>query len=323
MSAIVCTLFEGNYHYGVAALVNSLYNCGFKGSVYAGYRGELPLWTSSAVADNSIYWQDATILKVNDDLKIYFLPLITTYHLTNYKPDFMLRLLESAIEKTDSIFYFDPDIVLTAPWNFILEWVDCGIAVCEDIKSPLEKYHPRRVGWRKYYKEFDFQLNFKNAAYVNGGFVGLKSSQKEFLNTWKALQECMSKHIGGLEKSSITAHSQLSDEISVLYSPFGATDQDALNATIEACDFEVSYMHKEAMSLDKGSPVLMPHALGSPKPWNYYPFQSCIRGKAPRFVDKQFWSSVEYPIKVYPKSKIFYMKFSIKVVSFINRFYSK
>lgn len=323
MISSICTLFEGNYHYGLVALTNSLYKQGYRGEIYAGYKGMLPIWSSASVKNIDLNWLGAQTLTVTEDLQIHFLPLDTDYHLTNYKPDFMLRLWRGPAILSDMLFYFDPDIVLVAPWFYMQDWVSCGIALCEDIKSPLEKYHPRREGWRKYYKEYAIDLKFKNNIYVNGGFIGLKKEQIRFLEQWQVLQQHMAGHVGGLSKSSITGHTKLPANISFDFSPFGATDQDALNATVEACDFNISYMRKEAMGLEPGSPTLMPHALGQPKPWNYYPLKSFLIGKVPRFVDKQYWSNVEYPIRCYSNLKIKKMNYLIKFVAFLSRFYSK
>lgn len=318
---VVCTLFENQYHYGVAALANSLYKQGFRGDFYAGYRGSLPFWTESAVNDPNLKWTGSSTLKVAKGFQIHFLPIITDYHFTNYKPDLMIELWKGIAKDAETMLYFDPDIVLTAPWSFIEKWAEDGIAVCEDLKSPLEKFHPRRMGWRKYYKKFGIELKFKNSIYVNGGFIGLSKNKISFLEQWKMLQEFMGELIGGLNRSTITKETKLSDEFSFDYSPFGATDQDALNATIEACDFEISYMRKEAMALDLGAPVLMPHALGTPKPWAYKPINSFLKGKGPRLVDKVYWDCVAYPIRCYPDSKIKLMGFTLKCVSFLNRFY--
>jgi hypothetical protein len=40
----ICTLSEGDYHHGVATLINSLINVGYDGHFWLGYRGELPAW---------------------------------------------------------------------------------------------------------------------------------------------------------------------------------------------------------------------------------------------------------------------------------------
>ena len=68
----VCTLFEGHYHYGVAALVNSLYKQGYRGSIYAGYRGSLPKWADQA---HVLHGEGEMTLAVAGDLCIHFILL--------------------------------------------------------------------------------------------------------------------------------------------------------------------------------------------------------------------------------------------------------
>ena len=42
---VICSLFEGDFHFGLATLINSIVRGGFKGLFWIGCRGELPPWT--------------------------------------------------------------------------------------------------------------------------------------------------------------------------------------------------------------------------------------------------------------------------------------
>src|SRR5690606_29278034 len=108
MSSIACTLFENHYHFGVATLINSLYNNGYKGDFFVGYRGDLPEWAINR-EDSPICWKGATQLILKEDLVIQFLPIHSDFHLANYKPTFMLELIDLVEEELESIAYFDPD----------------------------------------------------------------------------------------------------------------------------------------------------------------------------------------------------------------------
>ena len=46
-TSVVCTLAEGEYFHGVAALINSLVQAEFEGNVVVGYRGSKPHWLAS------------------------------------------------------------------------------------------------------------------------------------------------------------------------------------------------------------------------------------------------------------------------------------
>ncbi|MGC1243878.1 MAG: hypothetical protein WA874_19955 [Chryseosolibacter sp.] len=320
-TSAVCTLFEGHYHYGVAALTNSLFRQGYRGSIYAGYRGALPSWSSKAVANASLLGDGGRSLEVAEDLYLHLIPLVTDYHLTNYKPDFMLRLWNGPAKSASRMFYFDPDIVVCGPWNFFSQWVEYGVALCEDVNSPLPKNHPRRAAWRQYYRGKGIPLSFKSPMYANGGFIGLKKSDHGFLGMWKLMQEAMAPAIGGLNCSALPGQ-PLRTEAQGPFSPFGKTDQDALNATIEAWEGEVSFVGQEGMSIKSGA-ALMPHALGHPKPWRWNPLMQAISGRPPRIVDREYWKNANGIIAPHRSGEIRKMLFSLKVASLIGRFYGR
>lgn len=322
MSAVICTLFEGNYHYGVAALTNSLFKNQFRGDIYAGYKGMLPDWASSAKENISLNWPSAKSLAIAADFQLHFLPVNTDYHLTNYKPDFMLKVWDGIVSETKTLFYFDPDIIVCAPWTFFQNWVECGVALCEDVNSPLEEFHPRRVAWRNYFGTKGLELQFKNNIYVNAGFIGVSLRNIEFITKWKLVQEAMAFVIGGLDCSAFNNGKPLPIEAQNSFSPFNRTDQDALNATIEVWQGKLSFIGKEAMAFKDGTAIL-PHALGQPKPWQWKPLFQVIQGHPPRLVDRKYWSCVDRPLKTHPANLVKYRNFLLSFASLIGRFYSR
>jgi hypothetical protein len=323
MSSIsICTLFEGHYHYGVAGLVNSLYLHGFEGNFYAGYKGSIPAWANGNIIESNLDWPGSHSVAVGNKLQLHFLPLDTHYHLTNYKPDFMLRLLDSLAKDTTGILYFDPDIVIDAPWFFFKDWIKCGVALCEDVNSPLTKNHPTRVAWRSYFSNYGFNLKFKDPIYVNGGFTGVHINNRSFLELWKSLQEAMAPAIGGLDRSAFQTGLQLPETTRGPFSPFGKTDQDALNATVEAWSGEFSLITQEGMGFRNGL-TIMPHALGRLKPWKWNPIKQSLLGKPPRLVDRKYWQYSKGPLKAHSEIKLNYKKVSLKIASLISRFIKK
>jgi hypothetical protein len=324
MNSSICTLFEGHYHYGVAGLTNSLHQKGYRGNVYAGYKGALPDWTSGAIENPALQWPGARTMSVAGDIQLHFLPLETDYHLTNYKPDFMIRLWDGPAKGSGGMFYFDPDIVVTADWSFFEDWISCGIALCEDVNSPLSANHPRRVAWRRYFGAMGISLSFKEVIYANGGFVGLTEANRGFLDQWVKIQEGMAIEIGGLGKSSLKTGGEMLSQKSLNYlSCFSRTDQDALNASVESWDGTYSHMGKVAMNFERGGLSILPHALGNPKPWRIKPVKSAFMGVQPRIVDREFWNCIQGPIISFSDRQIRMKKMGMMVAKLIGRFYSK
>jgi hypothetical protein len=321
MTTAVCTLFEKDYHHGVAALVNSLLRVGYRGRIYAGYRGPLPPWAASAAPAIVGVWRDAFVLPVMADCEIAFLPMRTTAHFTNIKPDFMLQLFAQPALGIQKLFYLDPDICVVESWQFLADWICCGVALCEDINSPVELHHPRREGWRRHFGEHGISFDFSTAAYVNGGCVGVSRAQLCFIENWQLLSRYMAGVTGGLGVSQLEGGGEF--QHLGFGRCFDRSDQDVLNAAIGMTGaLKYSILPQTAMAFSPGATVLA-HAIGPAKPWRRRYLRESLRGRPPGASDKAYWSSVDGPLQSVSSAHICRQRVSLRLASAIGRCYRR
>jgi hypothetical protein len=315
MNSAVCTLYEDHYHHGVAALTNSLYNNGFRGSVYVGYKGELPSWADSAIKNDNLEWQDGKTIQICEGLELHFLPIITTYHLANYKPYFMLELWSKSAKDAEAMFYFDPDIVIKCQWEYFDNWIDYGVALVHEITSnDMAPSHPLRKNWEKVINKSNKQIVRSLSSYINSGFCGLKRKDIAFLKDWVDITQTAITDFGFSTQQFQHSHNR-----SFM---FFAQDQDAFNIAAMCSVCPISEMGPEAMDFIHGG-FTMSHAIGGPKPWRKRFIASALRGIPPSLADKAFWKNVGMPIRTLSNCTSRYKNLSIKMASFLGRFYRK
>ena len=319
MKIAVCTLFEGNYGLGAGVLANSLVRHDFRGTIYAGYRGPRPSWVESLSKVPSSPGSPARV-RVGPNVHLELLPLETNSHLTNYKPEFMLSLLRGRAPDADALLYLDPDIVVNEGWQFFQDWLSCGVALCEDVNSPLHHSHPRRRGWRKFYADRGIQLRGGESFYANGGAIGVSKSDVEFLEIWEQATRLMGEEIGGLQAAKVAGGHEFA--MRGFAGCFDCSDQDSLNASIEAYRGSISLLGQEAIALKPGHAVL-PHALGGRKPWNCSYLADAFSGRPPRLVDKLFWMDADSPIQVFAAGRIALKQAAIRFSAALGRFYAR
>ena len=313
MNSSICTLVEGDYHLGLGALANSLYLHGFRGTIWAGFRGSLPPWAVGVVAHDG--WQE---FAAAPDLAIRFVPLTTPAHLTNYKPQFMLDLWSRFAPEDEQLFYFDPDIVAKCRWSFFAEWAGYGVALVEDVNSPMPESHPRKAAWKSCLQKRGITLRRETSLYVNGGFVGLRRSDIGFLRQWQGAMDLVAQEIGGLEHSMFS-FAQGRPELESPSSPFSKTDQDALNIALMTATEPLSIMGSEGMDFKPGG-WTMAHALGPEKPWRKHYIRDAFKGASPSSADREFWRHARAPIAFLPSGITTRRQRALLVATVLSRF---
>ena len=313
MPSSVCTLFEKNHHYGVAALINSLYKYSYRGSIYVGYKGELPAWCSSGKADPEILWENASTLQIAEGCKVHFLPVKTEMHFAFYKPHFMIALFGIVKNDVEGIVYFDPDIVIKCRWIGFEAWISHGVAMVHEI-TDMPATHPMRWEWKKVINIMNKQPTRSLHSYFNSGFCGVTRQNIEFLTVWAEVINVGIQHF----KLTPTRWVQTNDRTYLFFNP----DQDAFNIAAMCCDSPISEIGPEGMDITLEG-FVMSHALGRSKPWNKKFIRMALKGIAPSAADKNFWANTKSPIQLYGN-----LRFKIKILKlyiaiYISRFYKR
>lgn len=309
MSSAVCTLFEGHYHLGAAALINSLWSSGFRGRVVCGLRGALPPWASSLKqVDEHTHVQD-----LGEGFEIWFVQITTKIHFTNYKPTFVLKVWDTAAGNPDKFYYLDPDIVLKCPWEVMERWAHEGVGCCEDVNFYLPPRHPLRIGWTAWLAERGLNVtNDTLARYYSGGFVGVPRSARTFLETWEQLIEEIGRVSGSLTQLKQGGPTSL----------FHSMDQDAMNMAFMVAPVSINATGPEGMDFAPGGHLLS-HAIGSRKPWRGGFVRQALVGYPPSMAHKAFFRYVDGPLRLFSSWEKFWLSSTLRIGALIGRFYRR
>ena len=303
---IVCTLFEGDYHFGLAALINSLVRNEFQGCISAGYRGPLPPWINQLKLSGCEGSYD-----VCSGVRIKFILLETPMHFTNFKPEFMLQLIHDQ-PGCKYIWYFDPDIVTRCSWSFYVQWVKYGVALCEDINGVMPQNHPIRFRWIELVSTLGLENPLPLCTYYNGGFIGLPVSCSGFLDRWEDVLRIAESE--GLDMRAFGTGNRTD--------PFFRGDQDALNIAAMYSRYPLTTIGPDGMDFVSGG-ITMFHAIASPKPWRKHMMLSALRGFPPSASDKAFLAHSKYPIRSYSRLRLAAKRLSCSFGALIGRFYHR
>jgi len=303
---VVCTLYEGDYHFGVAALINSIVKAGYEGLFWIGYRGDLPPWlTQLPLQKDGLYRLGKA--------RLGFELLETTTHFTQFKPEFMDSIFERGIARKN-LWYFDPDITVRCSWSFYERWVGFGVGLCQEMTMGfMPSNHPIRYEWIDLCRKQDWgdpvhQLD----CYYNGGFVGLQIECRKFLDAWKAVLR--------LARTAGIAHDSL--QHGTREDAFFSTDQDALNVAAMYAQVPLSTIGQEGMGWINGG-FTMFHTVELKKPWRRKFLRDALAGSPPWKGDRHFLECAAGPIQPYTAWQMRGMRIASRCASLVGRFYSR
>jgi hypothetical protein len=302
----ICTLWEKDYHKGLGTFVNSLVRVGYRGRVWAGYRGVLPAWAAAGRIE-----AERCIVSPAEGVELVLCRIHLDIHFAQYKASWMMRVLTELEPTAQGIYYFDPDIFVLARWSFFEQWARYGVAVCEDQSYPLNHSHPLVRSWQDYAGNLGFTQWKPPDVYPNSGLLGLTRDRQSFLTEWQNLLDAM-QHDFGLGNVMKTG---TRTEI------FHQTDQDALAVATAISSHPMSWVGLDGMGFGRGEWLTL-HALA--KPWRGRIFRDLlVEGHKPDAAMRHYWALAEGPIQVEPQGRVRRHRLYIPLAAFLARFYSR
>jgi hypothetical protein len=196
LTSAICTLFEGHYHYGVAALINSLYRNGYRGQFYIGYRGyRLPPWATKASDNISLNWAGGKSLELAEGLKFIFYQLKPTITLHITSLSLCWNYLVARQMPRMQLHILTRISWLNAGWGFYETWMMHGVAMVHEVTSnDMPSSHPIRREWQKVIQLCNRQSTRELRSYINSGFCGISRKHIEFLSLWNEIIETAIKY---------------------------------------------------------------------------------------------------------------------------------
>ena len=303
----ICTLVERDYHFGLAALVNSLHFHGYKGIVSVGIRGALPAWVDQGnrLSDWAFDFRG---------VRVEFVQVDTDWMLANYKPYFMLEVLEKHQPEATGIVYLDPDIVVERDWHDFESWVETGVAVCQDNCFPvIDAQHRLRQMWLDFLAMENRTAVDYSVCYFNSGFIGVARERIQVLRDWEYFIRASVKHGVDLRKF------KQGDRWAVLQVP----DQDLLNIALMLIPKEISLLGQEGMGFTPGL-MAMEHAVDNPKPWRRnYVLHMLAKGQSIPVSHKRYWYYVDGTISPFSKVTLMLRRIDIATAALLSRVFGR
>ena len=305
---VVCTVAEGSYFCGVAALANSLVRAGFTGSILVGYRGNQPTWLKEVEKDPT-----SDVYLVTPEVRLQLIELPGLWRLSNRKPHFMKQIFHEIAPDSDLVYFFDTDIVITGDWRNFVEWARDGVVVALDMADTyMSPYHVYRRAWRALAAKTNRQCR-DFTGYVNSGCVGVNRKFLGFVEVWASLMDELERQ--NVDMTQIKNWSGRHE--------FARMDQDILNATIMATDTPIALFGAEAMGWFPGTGEVMPHAMLHKKPWMRNYIFDALRGFPPDRAHRAYWRFVEGPLRPFGEWELKCRKAALTLANAFGHFYTR